>query len=352
MAAALSLATLPIFFEIYRDEAFNTVRRDDYAPYLLFLAGKGGALPPSPRGYRILSVAVAVPFYYVLPLYVFTNASEIDVPHLKATQALSMASYLCILLTSFFVYATARHRYRASTLASFVVALLAVFLSDFVDKAGIGPIAVALVSILVYYQDDPRVFVPLVLLSPAVNEKVPIIFASTMVARFAFASCRALRRLSRGASRGQLLSAVASLALYFVAHAYLRLPGHEEQTSLQAFLPSAMATIRYTLSLKGFVLNLVPIIILAVIALLAVLQSHDGPPGSRGYPMVADVSAFLVLLMLGLVTSLAYTAGRVVMYSFPLYLSAASLFIDREAASADERSPSPERRRPLEGARG
>jgi hypothetical protein len=100
-----------------------------------------------------------------------------------------------------------------------------------------------------------------------------------------------------------------------------------------------MATIEYTLSLKGLVLNLVPIVILATIILLAV-QANGGAPGSREYPMVADVSAFLVLLMLGLVASLAYTAGRVVMYSFPVYLAAASRFIDREAAAAEGRLPS------------
>jgi hypothetical protein len=48
--------------------AFNTVPRDEYAPYLLWLLNMpGGGFPGSLYGYRILSTIAGAPFFYLLP---------------------------------------------------------------------------------------------------------------------------------------------------------------------------------------------------------------------------------------------------------------------------------------------
>jgi len=76
--AGLAIAvTLPIFFEIYRGAAFATGPRDDYAPQMLALLGitgdpplrLTGTLDQAPFGYRALSTAVAIPFYFFMPAY-------------------------------------------------------------------------------------------------------------------------------------------------------------------------------------------------------------------------------------------------------------------------------------------
>jgi len=65
-ARALTLpAALPAprFFDLYRGAVFNTGRRDDNAPYLLYLVGDSGVLPGAPLVYRFLPLAVAMRAY-------------------------------------------------------------------------------------------------------------------------------------------------------------------------------------------------------------------------------------------------------------------------------------------------
>src|SRR5262249_13463985 len=182
---ALFLSTVPIFFAIYRTAAFNTVSRDDYGPYLLFLVGEGSEVPASPFGYRILSVAAAIPFYHLMPVYTFKNLGPVDTTALRAAQALSMVSYLSIVLTSFVVYKLARDRSRASPVASLSVSLLAILLlTGFVGFTGVDELAILMIAALLYYQDNPVVFSLLILLSVIMNEKISIIFATLMVTRF------------------------------------------------------------------------------------------------------------------------------------------------------------------------
>src|SRR5262249_38315168 len=147
---ALFLSTVPIFFAIYRTAAFDTVSRDDYAPYLLFLVGEGGQAPASPFGYRILSVAAAIPFYHLMPVYTFKNLGHVDMTALRAAQALSMASYLSIVLTSFVVYKLARDRSGPSPVASLSVCLLAILLlTDLVGFTGRDGLAIPVLAPLV-----------------------------------------------------------------------------------------------------------------------------------------------------------------------------------------------------------
>ena len=57
-----------MLFAIDRIMVFNTVPRDDYAPFLLWVIGApGGAFPGSPYGYRLLTILAAVPLYHILP---------------------------------------------------------------------------------------------------------------------------------------------------------------------------------------------------------------------------------------------------------------------------------------------
>jgi hypothetical protein len=104
--ALLSTLFHPFFFLIFRLMAFNTVPRDDYAPYLLWLLHQpGGAFPGSPYGYRILSVLVAAPLYYLMPALPLTNLpADLAPAYLKATAALAAVSYLAMLAAAMMAY--------------------------------------------------------------------------------------------------------------------------------------------------------------------------------------------------------------------------------------------------------
>lgn len=90
----LTIVTYPIFFVLYRIMIFQTVPRDDYAPYLLWIVhAPGGVLPGSPYVYRYLSVVLAWPLYHIIPVFHLTNIpATVSLPYQRATASLAMLS--------------------------------------------------------------------------------------------------------------------------------------------------------------------------------------------------------------------------------------------------------------------
>ena len=308
-------AALPAFFDTYRTAAFDTVPRDDYAPYLLTLVGEANDVPKAPFAYRVVSVAVAVPFYYALPTYRFSKLQDVDPTYLKATQALAFSSYFWLVLTSLAIYAIARRRCGASKAASVIAALASFVLSGFISKTGVDPFAIFTISLLILWLERLPLFAPMILLSVGINEKVPILFAALLLVRF-------YRPGSAGSHRLQLLlSALAAIA-YFAVVFTVRVPGIESQTDPRMFPANFVSSLVYTFTLKGLVLNALPVCVLGVVAVAAA----RGAPRT-GYQPV-DVSGMLLLLTLAMVADVAYNVGRVVMYAYPLYVPAAAVYID------------------------
>lgn len=311
----LLLATTPIFFDIYRTAAFNTVPRDDYAPYLLFLLGYHDKIPGAPFAYRILSVAVAIPFYF-LPTYTFTNLKDIEIEYLRATQALSLASYFSLVLTAAVIYALSR-KLGATRISALTAGLLSLLLSNFISRVGIDPLAILAISLLILWLDKSLAFVPCILISVGLNEKIPILFATILICRFLYSIAK--RRRFR--YYVQLFSSCLAVVIYFAATVMLKIPGHEEQTNPAFFLSNWQSTLTHSISPKGLFLNVLPVLVLAALALFAIKSQ-------RPVFWLSDLSGMLVLLTLALTANLGYTVGRIVMYSYPLYLPAATCFIE------------------------
>jgi hypothetical protein len=322
--AALLLATTPIFFDIYRTAAFNTIPRDDYAPYLLALTGQGGQIPGAPFAYRILSVVAAAPFYYALPAYTFSNLRGVDASYLKATQALSFASYLWLVLTALVIYAIARRQYSASRAACAIVALLTFLLSGFIARTGVDPFAILVIGLLLLWQKRAALFIPLVLVSVGINEKIPIVFAGVMLFRL-IAAGRGRRRFD---SYPQLLSSCVAIACYFVVVQVVKAPGHANQLNPGAYWAQFQSTIGYTLSLKGLVLNVIPVLVLLFVI---ALSARCGRPGVF---RTSDVSGLVILVALASIADVDYNVGRIAMYSYPLYIPALAGFVDDALDSA------------------
>lgn len=309
--------SLPLFFDIYRAAAFNTAPRDDYAPYLLYLVGGGGVLPGAPFVYRILSVVVALPFYYVLPPYSFSNLPPTDPAYLQAVAALSFSSWLWLTLTPAAIYALAR-RHRAGRGAAAVAALLTVPLSGFIARVGIDPLAIFVICLLLLWEDWPLLFVPLMLLSSVLNEKVPILFTVVLAGRL-IAARRAGRPFEQWPA---LVASLAAVAIYFVITRLYDAPGNEAQTNPALFLSHARSTLAYTLSAKGLVLNALPVLVVAGLGALALRYRQ-----ASGF-QAADTLALLVLLAVALAADVVYNVGRIAMHAYPFYLPAAALFVD------------------------
>ncbi len=327
---AFVLSTIPVFFSNYRAAAFRTSPFDDYAPSVLAMIGQNGPPPhripttlqASPVGYRILSVAAAVPFYYVLPYYAFSQLANPDEPYLRAEEAVCMVSYLAVLLTVLVVFLIARRRLGRSFLASLLVGLFSFGLFQFMETHGADPIAVLVISVLIYYIDEPPVFVPLAICSALINEKIFIIFAIVFAGRLLVW----IRRRDRPYRyTAQTIATIVALAIYGAMKLTLRLPGYGNQTDPTTWLPGVISTISVSLSLKGAILNGVPLAIVGLLMVVALaVHVRFGP-----IPLLAisDLAVAPVLVVLGAMINMGVTVEHLVMHSFPLYLPLAAYVI-------------------------
>jgi hypothetical protein len=316
--------TSPIFFDIYRELAFNTTPHDDYSVYLLYLMGKeGGALPGAPTGYRLLSVVPAIVFYHLLPVYRFTYLPEASQSFLKAQAALALVSYISILTTAWIIYRIAQERMNASKRSALAVSGVAMLLFGLTSAIGVDPIAILFIATLVYLQENSLPFAVLLFISPAVNEKIPLLLALLTLSRLAVHRDR--RHLT------STLLALASVGVYLVMRALIGLPGHDEQWNIARFLPNAIETLKLTVSIKGVYLNIIPILILA--GLYALSASTVARRQGDRYFYRSDILVLVGMILIGFMTRLEFTVGRVVMFTFPLYLPRVACALDNWAAS-------------------
>jgi len=329
------LVSVPVYFSDYRAAAFNIAPRDDYAPYLLALTGETGdgprrqaeLMPGAPMAHRPLSVAVAVPFYYVLPYYAFTNIEAPDEPYLRATAALTFVGWICMLMTALVVYALARRRCGCTSGASLTAALAALLLFNFFDLAGIDALALFLVAILVYYIDRPAVVVPTVLLAAVTNEKV-VIIALVLYAGRLLAALMQRRPRAAYAYWPQL----AASALAFVGYVVFRTviaprPGYGSQLDPTTWIGTAIDTASLSLSLKGAMTNGVPLAAMAVLLVIA-YRAAPGLAATTASFRRVDILVALALLTTAAFIGAEFTVGRLVLHAFPLYVPLFAVVVD------------------------
>jgi hypothetical protein len=319
IVVVLLLLSIPLFFSIYRDAAFNTAPRDDYGPYLQSIVGAGGHVPGAPMAYRLFSVLLAVPFYFVLPVYHFSNLPAVDPNYLKATEAISATSWLCLLAMAGVIYVTCRDKAGATRKSAFLVALLALFFAQFTGVTTIDPIALLIISVLIYFFDRIQLFAPLVVVSVGFNEKVAFLFVIVF-------GLRLLLARDRSALSFLAVSLLAAV-VYFAVRIIVAEPGNGNQTSPSTYWHSLVSTMKVSLTLKGLVINVLPIVLVALVAWLDVRMARQ-----LGYQSAlwrnTDALVFLGMLLIGLAIDVQYTAGRLVMFTFPLYMPLLALRLD------------------------
>jgi hypothetical protein len=313
------LVTIPLFFDILRSAAFNTAPRDDYGPYLQSIVGQGGGLPGAPMVYRPLSVAVAVPFYFLLPIYYFSELTDVDPYWYRATEALAAVSYLSLLATAGVIFLICQKKLGATVKSSLLVALLSLVFSGFISQEGIDPICVLIISLLVYLIDRPWIFSVLLLLSMGFNEKIAFLFAIILGLRIIV-----------GRDRSMLpqvcMSAVAVLG-YFAVRILVNAPGNENQMTPSSFLPSVVAMLPFVFSWKGLFTNLVPTFVIGALAWLDLWTVNRLGIDSAVWRK-PDVFVFVLMFVMGLAARVGYTDGRLVMLTYPLYLPVLSRTVD------------------------
>jgi len=314
----IGILTIPIFFETYRSLAFNTIAHDPYDYYLLRLVGQGTYTPTAPFIYRFFSVAIAIPFYHILPYYSFNGVPNNNHAYLKVAEALSFVSYLSIVLSAVMIFKIARKHYFATINAAIIVALLSLLACSFVSKIGIDPFAVLMICLLCFWIKNPALFIPLILFSAGANEKIAIIFSIILSARV-FESLHQDRKMTL---MPQLAAAYVSVVLYSVIRGFVKASGYENQTTPSLFMGNIHNTIISTMTTKGIFLNVIPVIFVLLLIWLCISFRKE-----NGFK-IADTAGFFILAILCYVTDVQLNVGRIIMYTYPLYLPAATAFID------------------------
>lgn len=325
VVVALVLLSIPLFFSIYRDAAFNTAPRDDYGPYLQWIVGTGGRVPGAPMTYRLFSVLVAVPFYFLLPLYHFSNLPAVNPDYLKATEAISAVSWLSLLAMTVVIYAICRNKAGATRKSAFIVALLSLFFAQFTGVTTIDPIALLFISLLIYSLDRIQLFAPLMLISVGFNEKIAFLFVIVFGLRLLLARDRS--------SLSFLAVSVLAAGVYFAVRITVATPGNGNQMSPSTYWDSFVTTARLSFTLKGLVINVVPIVLLGLVAWLDLRIARQ-----LGYESAfwrnSDALVFIGMLLVGMAIDVQYTAGRLVMFAFPLYMPLLALGLDAAFSDA------------------
>ncbi|CAH2599810.1 conserved membrane protein of unknown function [Rhodovastum atsumiense] len=328
--ALVAVALSPFYFVIFRLMAFGTVPRDDYAPFLLALLGEpGGAMPESPYGYRLLSVLVAAPFYYLLPSLPLTNLPpDLPLPSLRATEALAFVSYLAMILAGFVAFATARTREGLPPATAALAGLLLFVLCWYSQFFALDPLAILVIALLLWLLPRPGWFAAVMLLAPLTNEKIIIVFAVWLSLR-CIVSASERQRLGR-AWLATLLAGGLYLAMVMLVH----LPGNEYQLDTAGYFATIRTNLAAWASGRGLVLNVLPLLVLAGLALLG--HRFPGAPGHRRRIVAADLMVIPALVVVALVLTQFFQVGRIVMHAAPLFVGPAATVIAARLGSARE----------------
>lgn len=320
---ALVLALEPLFFTIDRVMVFDTVPRDDYAPFLLWLAGApGGAFPESPYGYRVLTMLAALPLYYALPPLRLTNLPLALTPqYVQATAALAALSYLSLLAAGVLAYRVARDRVGLSRREAVPAGALLGMLVLHTQFFGIDAFGILLVTAGVYLLSRPAAFAMLIVPSVFANEKVAMVIALWLTLRCVCSA--ADRRLFRT----QWFAALAAIAVYVAALLILRLPGNGYQLEPGGYIATLLSNLRASVSARGLLLNALPVAVLFAVGALGWRYGERPHRASLFRPI--DLLVIPGLVLVALVLTQFFQTGRIVMHAAPLYVVPAAAALGR-----------------------
>ena len=338
----ICLITLPEFFDIYRNLAFNTVPHDDYAPFLLCFTSQKGIWPGSPFGYRLLSVLPAVPLYWILPLYKFGRLNVRDLSYLKALEALAGLSFISIAGSATIAFSMVLRKLGRSEIEAALAATLTIILSKFLPFPGVDEFAILILFALLYFLERPAIFCPAFVFVPFINEKILLFFVFLTIARSVFV------RDFFSSHTWQTASVIAGLIIYVATLKIIHLPGNENQTVIGYWIPQLVrgTTVAFS-SLKGTVLNILPLVLFVTPCLLFSLRAKD----STELLMASDFLVPLGLLTVALATTgtFDFQLGRIVAYALPLTVISSILLFAARGDKAFSSVTEPQTIRSMEG---
>lgn len=316
---------LPVFFINYRILAFNTLPFDDYYSFILDMDGKLDSFSfSSPQGYRFLFYSFGYIFYKILP---FVELSQLEqhasgFHYYKALQALSFVSFFCLHHYFFLCYLLVKNRISPSPVLSLATAFVCLVLSFQVYFFAIDALYLFYVTLMIYYLNKPGIFIPLMLFSFLANEKICILF-------LLFFLVNQVTGNKMRSNKTYLFFSLLTLILYLVEKKILGFPGYDYQTDLSLFWTRITISLPYIFSIKGFYLNLVPLIILTLISWTAWKSDYFSADKTAIHHSVSILILPYLFFILGMFACSDYSIGRVSFHTFPFFIVPLAFLIDK-----------------------
>jgi len=313
---------LPIFFINYRLTAFHATPFDSYHLFLLAMDGKDDSFQfYAPTGYRLVYISIAYFFYKYMPFLPLSQISaESDFFQVKALQALAFTSFVFLHLFYFITFVFVQNKIIKSFILALAVAGVFISLSLSMYHFGIDPLYLFYTTLLLYFIANKAVFIPLLLFSMVVNEKISLIF----LVFFAFT---VLSKELRRESYPRLAAAIIAFGLYFFMKMLLKFPGYEYQTDITSFYDRIMISIPYLISFKGFYLNILPLLLLSAIALVAIKMKVLE---SRSFLKHWAIGLLpVVFFVFGMHACSDYGIGRAAMHALPFFIAPMVIILNK-----------------------
>jgi hypothetical protein len=251
-------------------------------------------------------MVMAWPLFRLMPMIPLTNlpAGMADAA-VRATAAIVMLSYLASIGTAMLTYLLGRREGGLEPMAAMVAGALSLVLGLYTQVTAIDTVALLFITAALCAIRHPLIFGTILLISVGVNEKIALVLAIWLV----------LRGVLEGGFRRefgwQIAAAIGAVGLYAVMVAVLRMPGNEYQLQPGGFMGTIAENVAAYASARGVLLNILPI---AVLGGLAVMGRPAGLFGRL------DLLLIPALVVVALVLTHLFQAGRIVMHAAPFFV--------------------------------
>lgn len=303
------LLCLPTYFNNYRLLATDAVPADSYFQMVQYWAGdRSEDVLVDPTSYRVaLPLLAVIPYRFLPPLRLNRLGSDTDLQRVRAVQAITLVNFVGVVFALFTTLLLILQQGLPRWISWLTMGIVFYFM-NYMALAGIDPWAVAWLNLLLLSK-RLWVYLLLLLVSVAMNEKIAMAMLLFHIPYWFFERRRSFP------SRG--LFAVVALAIYFSIRQVYPLGGHEYMFTPSRYYDSILASLALLFSVKGLYMNVFPLLLILLLYYLTWKNRlFDNTPNNSWCCLFVFVGFFVI----GLVTRLEYTIGRLALHGLSFFI--------------------------------
>ena len=119
------------------------------------------------------------------------------------------------------------------------------------------------------------------------------------------------------------------IAIYIIIRIIFYIPGNEAQIQPGKYLSSLLTNIGYTLSSKGFFLNIIPTLLTMALYFMALKEFNYRNDDNNTFFTNADIIPLIGIFVISHLINVDYNIGRVSLHCFPIFLPLGTIYFVR-----------------------